>query len=42
MQSAWTPEQRQVQGTPETIVDAVTRENLTYPAVIVIGHLTGD
>ena len=39
VQSAWTPEQREVRGTLETIVAAVAAAGITNPAVIVIGEV---
>ena len=39
VQSAWTPDQREVRGTLVTIADAVSASGLTNPAVIVIGDV---
>lgn len=40
VQSAWTPDQRQVAATLDDIADLVDREGLGNPAVIVIGDVT--
>lgn len=40
VQSAWTPEQRQVSGSLETIADLVAAQGIGNPAAIVIGDVT--
>lgn len=40
IQSAWTPDQRQVSGTLDDIADLVDRHGIGNPAVIVIGDVT--
>lgn len=42
VQSATMPEQRQVRGTLATIVEAVEREQITSPAVIVVGGTAAE